>query len=413
MKLIFPSSTNPFFASNAISNRYESLLTGLLKLGVRIHLIVVDGCVVENENKKSKELMDKFSNLQIEYLVNISLKNKNTFRLKKYLFDYFLIPFTINILKKRFESLEGFIFLTGNISVRKAYLNSSISIQKRGIIEFSEFQNIENTSSNRISLLQKNTEFQYSQVTSRVIKKVPNFLIMTKVLIPYYLKLSSNPSAKFLHLPMTVNLERFQETKDKLPEFVQPYISFVGVLNDVKDGVSILIKAFNEIKDKFPEHKVYLVGPWQYDTPAQLDLIEKLGLSQSVFWMKEYSRDQIPNIICNADLLVLPRPDSKQAQGGFPTKLGEYLATGKPVCATRVGEIPDYLSDNESVFFAEPGSVESFAEAMERALGDYENAKRVGANGRKVAEEHFNKDVQARKLMWFLEELVGEEPSQK
>jgi hypothetical protein len=42
---------------------------------------------------------------------------------------------------------------------------------------------------------------------------------------------------------------------------------------------------------------------------------------------------------------------------------------------------------------------------MERALGDYENAKRVGANGKKVAEEHFNKDVQARKLMRFLEEL--------
>jgi hypothetical protein len=44
---------------------------------------------------------------------------------------------------------------------------------------------------------------------------------------------------------------------------------------------------------------------------------------------------------------------------------------------------------------------------MERALGDYENAVRVGANGRKVAEEYFNKDLQARKLLAFLEELVG------
>lgn len=123
--------------------------------------------------------------------------------------------------------------------------------------------------------------------------------------------------------------------------------------------------------------------------------------------MNEYPRDAIPSIICNADLLVLPRPDPKQAQGGFLTKLGEYLATGKPVCTTIVGEIPNYLTDNESVFFAERGSVESFAEAMERALGDYENAVRVGANGRKVAEEYFNKDLQARKLLAFLEELVG------
>ncbi len=59
-------------------------------------------------------------------------------------------------------------------------------------------------------------------------------------------------------------------------------------------------------------------------------------------------------------------PDSKQAQGGFPTKLGEYLATGNPVCATTVGEIPDYLVDGESVYFAVPGSVDSFADAMLR-----------------------------------------------
>ena len=121
--------------------------------------------------------------------------------------------------------------------------------------------------------------------------------------------------------------------------------------------------------------------------------------------MNEYPRDQIPNIICNADLLVLPRPDSKQAQGGFPTKLGEYLATGNPVCATRVGEIPDYLIDNESVFFAVPGSIESFAEAMDRALSIPDTAKWVGLNGRRVAEREFNKDIQARKLLDFLKEL--------
>ena len=57
------------------------------------------------------------------------------------------------------------------------------------------------------------------------------------------------------------------------------------------------------------------------------------------------------------------------------------------------------------MFFAEPGSVESFSEAMDRALSDPENAKRVGANGRKVAEREFNKDVQARKLFEFFKKL--------
>ena len=50
----------------------------------------------------------------------------------------------------------------------------------------------------------------------------------------------------------------------------------------------------------------------------------------------------------------MARPDSRQARGGFPTKLGEYLATGKPVCVTKVGEITVYLEDNVSAFLAEP-----------------------------------------------------------
>jgi len=205
---------------------------------------------------------------------------------------------------------------------------------------------------------------------------------------------------------MTVDLVRFQSPKGSLPEFQSPYIAFVGVMNDAKDGVINSIKAFNSIKEKFPSHKVYLVGAWNYDTPIHLQLIKDYHLEERVIWLNEYPRDAIPGIVCYADLLVLPRPDSKQAQGGFPTKLGEYLGSGKPVCASRVGEIPNCLTDNESVFFAEPGSVESFAEAMERALGDYENAVRVGTNGRKVAEEYFNKDLQAWKLLMFLEELT-------
>ena len=124
-----------------------------------------------------------------------------------------------------------------------------------------------------------------------------------------------------------------------------------------------------------------------------------------MFWKGEFSRDKIPAIIKNASLLALPRPDSKQAQGGFPTKLGEYLATGNPVCATTVGEIPDYLIDDESIYFAEPGSINSFADAMKRALSNPLKAKRIGTNGRKVAETHFNKDIQAKKLYDFLSSL--------
>ena len=46
--------------------------------------------------------------------------------------------------------------------------------------------------------------------------------------------------------------------------------------------------------------------------------------------------------------------------------------------------------------------MESFANSLDRALGDKSRAEIVGANGRKVAEEVFNVSVQSKRLSDFL-----------
>ena len=56
---------------------------------------------------------------------------------------------------------------------------------------------------------------------------------------------------------------------------------------------------------------------------------------------------------------------------------------------------------------AAPGDVDSFADAMDRALFDKEKARRVGLNGRKVAEENFSIDIQSKRLVQFLEDNLN------
>ena len=107
----------------------------------------------------------------------------------------------------------------------------------------------------------------------------------------------------------------------------------------------------------------------------------------------------------NAEILVLPRPASYQAEGGFPTKLGEYLATANPVVATRVGEIPEYLYDKESVFFCNPDSIDSLTTSLKCVLDNKENSRNVGLEGRKVAESVFSTNVQVKRLDAYLKNL--------
>jgi glycosyltransferase involved in cell wall biosynthesis len=402
MIVTLTTSINPWYSSTAGSNRLLSLAIGLSKYCEKVNLIIYE----PYQNEKEKEewsLEGNHNGIFYQYASPRVVDGYLNIRFYKYLGRFLdqLKLFKKIIAECRYVDI---IWLDSSIfSLQLAQELRRKYPKKDLFIEQSEFLDI--FLYNKGNFLHRFDGNRRKKLfEKKVFPILDGLALMTRTLHKHYENFS-NPRPRMLHLPMTVNLERFENIKPMPEEFRQPYIAFVGVMNDAKDGVSNLIKAFNLIKNQFLEYKVYLVGAWNYDTPIHLELIKSFRLEDRVFWMKEYSRDAIPSIIGNADLLVLPRPDSKQAQGGFPTKLGEYLATGNPVCATSVGEIPDYLTDNESVFFAQPGSVESFAEAMRRALSDPENAKRVGLNGKKVAQKEFNKDIQAKKLHQFLLEL--------
>lgn len=236
-------------------------------------------------------------------------------------------------------------------------------------------------------------------------KTYDGFIIMTKRLIDFYKPLARK-NVPFLHLPMTVDFTRFdnQNTKNINLKCAK-YITYCGNLGQYgKDGVDILIGAFKLVKMKFKYYKLLLIGGTstgqKYEIVKLKDLVIKYELESDVVFTGKVERNLIPSYLMNSEILALARPNNKQAEGGFPTKLGEYLASRKPVVVTRVGEIPDYLTD-DSAYLSEPGSVEEFAKTLLYAIED-KNKDKVGTNGYKVAKQHFDYLTQGEKLANFL-----------
>lgn len=404
MKIIIVIKFNPYFQASASANRWLTLIHGLAKLGAKVELLIYGGYGSETE-AGTWASMPVMHGISIRYLFPQLLQGYWKVRYHTYVGHKLRERRILSQILKELGGQEGIVWTdSSHFGFKLAILLKKHSSHPKLFLELSEFLDIHKyNKGNFLQRRQADKRQRYFEQTA--FHAYDGFALMTKTLYRHYQQFPG-PGPKLLHLPMTVDLDRFSKTLEPLPEFEKPYVAFVGTMNDAKDGVSILIKSFAQISNYFKELKLYLIGPWNYDTPIHKKLIKELGLEARIFWKGEFNRDQVPGIISNASLLVLPRPDSKQAQGGFPTKLGEYLATGNPVCATRVGEIPDYLVDGESVYFAEPGSVDSFAEAMRRALSNPDEAKRVGLNGRKIAEKYFNKDVQAKMLYNFLKELL-------
>lgn len=400
MKILFIRSLNPYFESSASGNRFAGIINGLLKQGVKVTLVITGGYNDLTEYREIKKRKAN-NNLSVIYTIctfshNIWLRRVNTFILSG------LFRFISNMkLKRLFQSDYDFVWVTNNGDILDSFNKNFNAIKGKSIIELNEFNDFYKGEGQIGNALQLRKAEIGNKNFMTAVSKIDLFAIMTNTLIAHF-KQMAKPEAQFFHLPMTVDLSRFQVTK-ATEKHKKPYIAFTGTYTNAKDGVDVLIHAFERIVKDFPDYHLYLAGFYHYDVPMQKKLIEEYQLEDKITYLGVLNKEQIPPFIQNAHLLVLSRPDSRQAQGGFPTKLGEYLATGNPVCVTSVGEIPDYLEDNVSAFMAEPGSVDSFADAMHRALSYNENAKRVGLNGRKVAEENFSVDVQAKRLVEFLE----------
>ena len=122
-------------------------------------------------------------------------------------------------------------------------------------------------------------------------------------------------------------------------------------------------------------------------------------------FLGKMARTDIPVYLNNAEVLAMARPWSIIADAGFPSKLTEYLSTGNPVIATKVGEIPVYLEDNVNAFLSEPDSADAFAEKIEYVLSNYELAQKVGERGKELTRTIFNYNYQTKRMIAFIKTL--------
>jgi len=118
---------------------------------------------------------------------------------------------------------------------------------------------------------------------------------------------------------------------------------------------------------------------------------------------------RVPAYLDACDVLASPHVDLGGGVEffGSPTKLFEYMASGKPIVASRLGQIGDVLADGESALLVGPGDVRELANALEVLLEDPVGAVTFGAAARRAAiERHTWRENAARVIDRF--RLVAE-----
>ncbi|MEO8720427.1 MAG: glycosyltransferase family 4 protein [Ginsengibacter sp.] len=247
----------------------------------------------------------------------------------------------------------------------------------------------------------KNLKFHTFLLKHVELKMYNQIIVISDYLYKYYCHyLSAN---KILQVPILVDMKRFcnvpVQKKEKSNEKI---ITYIGSMVGNKDGLEDLIEEISLIEKSQNQIKLQLVGTAKdYHIKKLKNKVRAMGLEDVVNFLGLKKSIEIPKILMNSDLLVLSRPDTNQSKAGFPTKLGEYLASGRPVVITTTGEIPKYLTDEKNAYLVKPDQIENFAKKIVYALND-KNALKIGAEGYQVANKNFNYHLYGNKLSNFL-----------
>jgi glycosyltransferase involved in cell wall biosynthesis len=150
-------------------------------------------------------------------------------------------------------------------------------------------------------------------------------------------------------------------------------VGWIGRMTPVKRTDDVLI-AFKRLRDSGIDAVLCMVG----DGPDRVLLEQRareLGVTRDMVFLG-YQEDVAP-FYAAFDALVLPSGNE-----GTPVTVIEGLAAELPVVATRVGGVPDVVTDGEDGFLVEAGATDDLAERLGQLARDPELRARMGKKGR-------------------------------
>ena len=126
---------------------------------------------------------------------------------------------------------------------------------------------------------------------------------------------------------------------------------------------------------------LYLVGDGPLITQLTA-LVNELGINDSVKFVGKVSHDQVSLWMGATDFFCLP-----SLREGCPNVILEALGSGKPIIASRVGAIPDVVSEESGILFT-PGNVNELSQSLITAFEENWSPVVISNSVKSLSWEH-------------------------
>ena len=210
-------------------------------------------------------------------------------------------------------------------------------------------------------------------------------------------------------LPNAVDANLFHNRLDGEPVRKRFHLGsrfVVGFLGTFKQwhGADLLMEAFQRLHQGDPDMHLLLVG----DGPLRESLQEKIrqaGLEHEVTLAGKVTHQEVPLYLATMDVAVGPYPDLSKFYFS-PLKLFEYMAAGRAIVASRLGQVAEVIVDGESGLLFKPGDVEDLVRCIRRLREDSRLRLALGKQA-SMTSRSYTWSKNASQVVAWVEALVG------
>ncbi len=171
-------------------------------------------------------------------------------------------------------------------------------------------------------------------------------------------------------------------------------------------GADVLVRALALLDGNV---HAMLVGDGTQRTRCE-SLARELGVEQRIEWTGSLPHPEAVRRLAACDLLASPHVQMQERPFfGSPTKVFEYMATGRPIVASKLEQIGEILDHDRTAVLVAPGDAEDLARGIEAVLDLPDRGLELGLAARREAETHHTWDARVRAILANLGDSRGAE----
>lgn len=214
-----------------------------------------------------------------------------------------------------------------------------------------------------------------------------------------YLETFAQARGKVHVVPNGVNPQRFATGEGRAEPGSRGKAFTIGFVGTLKPwhGLDVLLEAFACFHALVPRSQLLIVG-----TGPELENLRRMatsyGVDSAVLFTGALPPESVPEMLDLMDAAVAPYPEVPDFYFS-PLKVYEYMASGLPVVASRIGQLTELIVDGHDGMLCPPGDAASLCDALIYLYGDPAMRAQMGRAARsKVLAHHTWESVAQRVL---------------